>query len=143
MIMIAFYKGKTHLFNRLVAWWTNGPYSHVEVVLGMDNRGNYHCLSSSLTDGGVRIKTMPLPSSKWDILTVKGEVRDAEDWAAKHLGAKYDTPGLFGFVWRRNIRKDHKWFCSEVVADILKLDQPSRYDPNALYSVLHSPWAAL
>lgn len=139
---LAFYKGRGHFFNRLVAWWTNGKYSHVEVILGRLENGDYTCLSSSFRDGGVRVKNMPLPSEKWDIVMVNGDPRVAREWADKYLGAKYDVPGLFGFVWRRNIDRDQRWFCSEVAADILGLLQPSRFDPNSLYSVVRSSFAS-
>ena len=34
MVKIAFYKGKSRLFNKVVSWWTRGPYSHTELVVG-------------------------------------------------------------------------------------------------------------
>lgn len=30
---VAFYKGRHRLFDRLVQWWTRGPYSHCELLL--------------------------------------------------------------------------------------------------------------
>lgn len=136
---LAFYKGRSHFFNRLVAWWTNGKYSHVEVILDRLENGDYTCLSSSFRDGGVRVKNMPLPSEKWDIVAVKGNDERAIFWAVVHAGARYDILGLFGFVWRRQVHEDQRWFCSEVVADIIGLAHPSRYDPNTLYDIVTSP----
>lgn len=32
VIEIAFYKGRTRWLDRVIQWWTKGPYSHCEVV---------------------------------------------------------------------------------------------------------------
>lgn len=138
MIRLAFYKAQDHLFDRLVSWWTKGPYSHVEIIVDAVGDGYYACLSSSFRDGGVRIKNMPLPADRWDIVEVRLPVDEEKAllWYRNYHGAKYDVLGLFGFVFRRGIEDDHKWFCSEVAADILSFAEPWRYDPNALHATL-------
>lgn len=142
MVRLAFYKAQDHLFNRLVAWWTNGPYSHVEVILE-EKDGEYVCLGCSFRDGGVRLKKMPLPADRWDIVEytyADVSVERAYDWYAFYREAKYDLLGLFGFIGRRGVQDNRRWFCSEAVADILRLHEPWRYDPNTLYAfVAYAP----
>ena len=65
-MQVAFYKGTrsglSGLFNRLVRWWTRGPYSHCEVVFTDEpsKDGGVLCGSSSKLDGGVRLKFVVL-----------------------------------------------------------------------------------
>ena len=72
MMQAAFYKGRKRLFNRLTAWWLRGSYSHTELVLGYDDAGQAICASSSMMDGGVRVKHMTLNPDHWDIVPVSG-----------------------------------------------------------------------
>lgn len=135
---IAFYKSKKHLFNRLVAWWTNGPYSHCEAILGGD-AAMARCASSSFKDGGVRIKMMPLPDDIWDIVeypTTDAQDEETETWFVQHLGKAYDILGLFGFIFRRGLDSKDKWFCSEAVAAALGIKEAWRFDPNTFYSAI-------
>jgi len=60
IVQLALYKARGNWINRLICWWTGSPYSHCELVI------NGTCYSSSIRDGGVRGKTMALPSDKWD-----------------------------------------------------------------------------
>jgi hypothetical protein len=132
---VAFYKSKKHLFNRLVAWWTQGPYSHCEVVLGQEG-DEYICASASGRDGGVRFKTMQLPADTWDIVDVAADFRSIFAWFHDHKGQKYDVLGLFGFIGRRGTQDQAKWFCSEACAAALGYAEPWRYDPNGFYQLL-------
>lgn len=52
---------------------TRGQYSHCEIAIRLpenDAAGSplYECRSASIRDGGVRVKTMPLPPDKWDVI---------------------------------------------------------------------------
>jgi len=132
---VAFYKSKKHLFNRLVSWWTNGPYSHVELVLETLVHG-YECASASGMDGGVRLKLMDLPAESWDIIEFPASTLAAREWFRQHERQEYDVLGLFGFVFRRGTQDKDKWFCSEAVAAALGYNDPWRYDPNTLYITL-------
>ena len=132
---VAFYKSKKRLFNRLVSWWTNGPYSHVELVLETMVCG-YVCASASNLDGGVRTKKMDLPKGTWDIIDVPVDNLAAIAWFAEHEGQPYDLLGLFGFIGRRGTQDQGKWFCSEAVAAALGYTEPWRYDPNTLFTTL-------
>lgn len=133
---IAFYKGRKRLFNRLVSWWTNGPYSHVECLLMEGQDGKFLCGGSSMMDGGVRMKLMPLIPDHWDIIEIPNHSVPVIEWFKIHDHEAYDTLGLFGFIGRRGTQWQSKWFCSEAVAAALDFKEPYRYDPNTLFDAL-------
>lgn len=135
-MLVAFYKSKERLFNRAVAWWTNGEYSHVEVVLERSDSGRYLCGSSSHMDGGVRLKEIDVYDGHWDILEVDFDQDAVRSWFVRNQGVKYDILGLLGFVGRRGTQDAEKQFCSEAVGSSLGLKEPWRFDPNTLARVL-------
>ena len=135
-MQVAFYKSRHRLFNRLVCWWTRGPYSHCELVTGVDAYGYSECISASLTDGGVRLKHMRLNPAHWDLIEVGGDVRAAHYWLDMHESDGYDTLGLLGFVWRRQTGTKTKWFCSEAIAEMLGMKESWRFDPMTLWAAL-------
>lgn len=135
-MQIAFYKGKTRVFNRLVSWYLRGPYSHCELVLQTNTDGYSTCASSSFMDGGVRMKQIKLDPEHWDVIEVQGSVAVAVRWLDEHEDCKYDVLGLLGFLWRRTQGEQNKFFCSEAVAAMLGLDEPWRFDPMSLHKAL-------
>ena len=128
------HKGLPGLFDAAVRWWTGGPYSHCELVLSEDI-----CGSSSVRDGGVRLKRIDILSGNWDLLEVGGDEQAAVEWFNAHLGAKYDYAGLFGFIWRPGRGNRQRWFCSEAVAAALGFEEPWRFDPNTLAAAVRLP----
>ena len=125
------------IFDRLVRWWTRGPYSHCELVFdhsGPDTPAL--CASASLPDGGVRFKRITLDPSHWDIIEIGNAGRaDALDWFVRHEGCAYDIQGLFGLiVWRIGHRRG-KFFCSEAVAEALDIPRANKITPNSLYGM--------
>lgn len=135
----AFYKGRKRLFNRLTSWWLRGPYSHVELVLGYDQAGQAICASSSMMDGGVRVKHMTLNPDHWDVVDVSGSTAAAWSWLRKHEGAGYDYLGLLGFVARAIGHDQGRFVCSEAVAAMLGVPDPWRFDPCSLHAALSRP----
>jgi hypothetical protein len=154
MMQVAFYKGrlrdnpKARLFDRLICWWTSGPYSHCELVLGMGKTEPYAlCGSSSIRDGGVRTKWITLDPARWVLIDVAkhpalyGLALDngnhpnarnrARTWFEERLGAPYDWPAILGFVFHRRWGRGQKWFCSEAVCDSLGLPSAG-ISPNDL-----------
>lgn len=140
-IYLALYKGKKDgkdIKTRLLrcADWavrqsTNGIYSHCEIAIAKEN-GVYSCYSSSIRDGGVRFKVMPLPPDKWDLIRVDLPEQRIHEFYAQTKGAKYDWAGCLGIALpalRQNVKK---WFCSEWCAGCLGYDQPARFSPNGL-----------
>ena len=98
-VYLALYKGKrdgklsdwtvlkARIGDALTRFFTRGKYSHCEIAV--KNGSEFDCYSSSIRDGGVRVKTMPLPSEKWDLI----ELPDTENVKIvfeKTRGKKYD-----------------------------------------------------
>ena len=132
----AFYKGRKRLFNRLTAWWLKGPYSHVELILDTDKNGLAICASSSMMDGGVRVKHMRLDPDHWDLVPVSGSADAAWEWLRKHEGAGYDYLGLLGFIARAIGHNPGRFVCSEAVAEMLGIPDGWRFDPCSLCAVV-------
>jgi hypothetical protein len=125
-MQLAFYKGRDYFADRLIQWWTNGPYSHCELVI------DGTCYSASTYEGCVRSKQIDLASGRWDVIAVEGDESVALAWFAEHKGAGYDYWGLAGFVlpWRMGSRK--KRFCSEACAEMLSMQESWKISPNNL-----------
>lgn len=134
-MIVAFYRGRRSGFNGLfdaaVRWWTRGPYSHCEIVFS-----NGEAASSSKRDGGVRFKRIAFDPARWDYVVVDADEATVRNWFEARLGAGYDTPGLFGFLWRPHTGQGRRWFCSEACAAALGYRDPWRFCPNTLHTVL-------
>lgn len=135
-MQIAFYKGRKRLFNRLTALWLRGAYSHCELILGTDVNGLSICASSSMMDGGVRVKHMRLDPAHWDIVPVAGDPAQAWAWLREHESQGYDYLGLIGFIARALGHDKARWVCSEAVADMLGIPESWRFDPCSLWAAL-------
>jgi len=139
---IALYKavrpGIQGVFNIIVRWWTNGPYSHCEAVLATGPDGASECASSSFLDGGVRIKSIKLDSDHWDFLEVQANPAQVRAWFAERVGLPYDLVGLLRFVGPRGDGDKARWYCSEAVCAALGWSEPWRFDPNTFAAVLRN-----
>lgn len=135
-MQIAFYTGRSRIFNKLVCWWLRGHISHGELVLSTDASGVSECASSSFMDDGVRVKKMRLNPAHWVLLPVDGDEAFARRWLLEHEEDRYDLLGLFTLVWRRGPSDSGKCWCTEAIAAMLNYDDPWRFDPMTLYSVV-------
>ena len=115
---------------------TRGRYSHCEIAVRLPETAGeqeYECYSASIRDGGVRMKTMPLPADKWDLIPLDDAVLHAHTVGLylRTAGQGYDLLGAFGVVFglRENRRR---WFCSEWVGAALGLAESWRFSPNDL-----------
>ena len=135
-MQVAFYKGRKRLFNRLTAWWLRGPYSHCELILSADANGLAICASSSMMDGGVRVKHMRLDPAHWDLVPVDRDPGQAWAWLQEHDGEGYDYLGLSGFIARVLGHDPARWVCSEAVAAMLGMPESWRFDPCSLWAAL-------
>ena len=114
---------------------TRGKYSHCEIAVRLPETADgqeYECYSASIRDKGVRMKTMPLPSAKWDLIPLPDSVGwRLETMWAQTQGQGYDLLGAFGVVF--GLRENHRrWFCSEWVGKALGLPESWRFSPNDL-----------
>ena len=141
-VYLALYKGRrdgawyrpgvaaARLSDWIIRTLTGSPYSHCELAVPCAD-GQYDCYSSSIRDGGVRLKTMPLPPEKWDLIPVDASPEQVYEALAATFGAKYDWAGATGVItrWRHDKRK---YFCSEWCAMALGLANPERFCPGSL-----------
>ena len=147
VIYLALYKGRrdgawyrpdiaaARLSDRIIRALTRSTYSHCELAVVHDNE--YTCYSSSIRDGGVRVKPMPLPPEKWDLIPVDVNPKQVFAAFAATQGAKYDWAGATGVIarWRHD---RYKWFCSEWCAMALGLANPERFCPGSLAAYLQT-----
>ena len=115
---------------------TRGRYSHCEIAIrlaGQDSEPQYECYSASIRDKGVRMKTMPLPADKWDLIPLDDAVLHAHTVGLylRTAGQGYDLPGAFGVVFGLPENR-RRWFCSEWVGAALGLPESWRFSPNDL-----------
>ena len=113
MIAYAFYKAfeapRADWTDRLIAKWTKGPYSHVEIII------DGYMYSSSPRDGGVRRKKHRVDMTTWDyILIPENQINEKIilDFFKMTNNAKYDWLGIAGFVIPVH-DNEQKYFCSE------------------------------
>ena len=153
-IHLALYKGKKavrhprdvwpRLSDGLVRLITRGPYSHCEIAVERSD-GLFDCYGSSPRDGGVRMKTMPLPSEKWDLIALHTvDVCYVAAVFGQTRGRSYDWGGLIGVPLGRGaiaFNDTDKWFCSEWCAFVLDYAEPWRISPNTL-AKLHASTGA-
>lgn len=133
----AFYKGRGTLVDRMIRWWQRGPYSHVEAVLASNADGTFECASSA-PGKGVRIASIALSVVEWDVLEMPADVEVVRVWFEAHAGARYDWPGIFGFLMRPIGGEPGRYFCSEAIASALGIDEPWRFDPNTFADFIKS-----
>jgi hypothetical protein len=144
MVKVAFYKGMpgtffTNLGDKLIRWWTNGPYSHAEIITQTNDKGEVYSHSAVFLNGaGVRsIWRSDIVEPNWDVVELPEiDPSGVEAWFAARQGCKYDLIGLLGFVWRRDQYSKNKYFCSETVMDSLGIAEGWRFDPNALKPII-------
>lgn len=132
-VFVFFYKGKGNYLDKLIRWWTMGPYSHCEIVT------SDWVYSSTPSKGGVWQEAVTsltsYPLDEWDMLKVNGDPDKVDEWFMSNWG-KYDYLGVFGLALRPIPDDRKRFFCSEVVASSLGFKDGWRFDPNALYSAL-------
>jgi hypothetical protein len=139
---VIFYKAKYGNFaDKLIGWYTRGPYSHCEVFF--DTKGI--CFASSPNDGGTRFKAININTDHWDTIDIP---YIDEDKAFKFCeianNRKYDWLGLvLSQIFDMNYDEPYNYFCSELIVELLQ-DQnklidlsANRIHPNKLHSILN------
>jgi hypothetical protein len=143
-ITVAFYKGQETLSDKLVSWWTNSKYSHVEIIIG-DN-----WITSHPTDGVRKILNEQIYLDCWDFIRIPTHNCNTIDnivnkYIDEQLGLTYDWIGIiFSQFIKLGIDSNTKWFCSEFVTKILQLYlitevldvKPNKVNPGYLYNLL-------
>jgi len=145
---ILFQKKSETIIDRLICWWTRGPYFHCSVLFS-DNtvlHGDNVLIEATR---GFGVRTFILENydpDHWDAIDVPmsdSEEAEVKEWAVKEIGCKYDWSGL---IWSQVFRipREHpdKWFCSEFAVAALQQAarlpgvKPCSVSPNGLARIL-------
>ena len=150
-IYLALYRGRRdgsgwHVWCARATDWltrvlTRGKYSHCEIAVRLPETADgqeYECYSASIRDKGVRLKTMPLPADKWDLIPLDDAVLHAHTVGLylRTAGQGYDLSGAFGVVFGLPENR-RRWFCSEWVGAALGLPESWRFSPNDLAVIVN------
>ncbi|OAU97577.1 hypothetical protein [Moraxella catarrhalis] len=138
-VYLACYHGRAdkvghRLCDGITRFMTKGKYSHCEIVISKQD-GLYECYSSSIRDGGVRVKTMKLDSSHWDLILLNISKEQVLDFYKQTANCSYDLLGALGIVLGLRQHPD-KYFCSEWCFEAITNKQNGyRFSPNDLYAM--------
>lgn len=129
---LAFYKGKGDITDKLIRWWTNSSYSHVELVMD----GMWY--STSPRDLKVRVKRIAVMEGNWDFVEVEVDRDKVLEFYDRTKGSGYDWCGIVcNEVMRTKLHSKNKWYCSEWVASALGMN-PSQVSPQELWESLNA-----
>ena len=140
-IQVAFYKANgpfARWDDKVIAWWTNGPYSHVELVID----GYHYGIHPS--EGRVRKIKRPYSPDVWDYFVIEiPEVDKIIDFFKYTHNMSYNWNSFIAFVFPVRPR-NRSFTCSEWVASALILGglkafygyKPCRFSPNDLFRFL-------
>lgn len=125
----------TDIGGRVIAAWTRSPYSHCEIVIdGL-------CYTSSIRDGGVRVKRIDTSAQHWDVIPITWASADAAQAVFRQMaGLPYGWLDLIGQHVLRLPITGRGVICSELCAAMLLLPRPESYSPGALaeYAMMRS-----
>lgn len=130
-----------------LGWWLTrlvqkGKYSnvtHVEAILKEWDDGSVTIASSSLRDGGIRMKRCVLTPGHWDIVDVpRWDSEVAEQWFIDHEGEPYDWRGAFATCVPVQWKQKNEWFCNEAVGASVGMNSPEIFGPSQFAAICHS-----
>jgi len=139
-VRLAFYKGPSSIFGKLIRLWTCGPYSHVEIMIDDTS-------FSAIEGVGTRYLLYPVRNqADWvyvDIPMDNVAQSHVWNWCMTELGCDYDWKG-FWLAQVLGLRRQNpeKWFCSEFCSAALQIIgklkgvKPYSVSPNKLYRLL-------
>jgi hypothetical protein len=136
---LVFLKRSESLFAKLISWWTESEYSHVE--LRFSDGLTY---SADFQLGVIKFITRYDPL-KWDIFTIElpdEEVRLIRDTLDAECGLPYDWFGiLLAQVFKSGRDNPAAWFCSELAtyafqsASYFTYLKPCDISPGGFYTL--------
>jgi Permuted papain-like amidase enzyme, YaeF/YiiX, C92 family len=104
-------------------------YSHVALVLSANpNNGDAVIIESTLSGKGVKLSTVSAFKKKaknWELVELQEQITKTQFEkmqfiACQELNKPYDLKGIVGLGIGRNWEQPSDWWCSELVAYILK-----------------------
>jgi hypothetical protein len=124
---------------RLVQKGEFGRVTHCEAILRDWGGGVADIASSSVRDGGVRIKEkVPLTAGNWVVVSVPIWLGDfSRHWFERHAGAPYDWRGAVATVLPGHDRSN-EYFCCEAVGASVGLMTPQAFTPAQFAAICMS-----
>ena len=115
MVILAAYKGKGNLGDKLIRAFTNSPYSHCEILI---DKSIY---SSSQYENSVRKTRINTPSN-WDYIIIPDvNKNDVLKFYEETKGNFYDYVAiLFSYMIPLGLHINNWWVCSEWCHEALK-----------------------
>jgi hypothetical protein len=133
VITLAYYHGGKSIQHRLIRWWTNSAFSHVELF----DPKTVICWSSSSKDGGVRKKYINLTNGRWTIVQYKLPFESHPlNWFEEHEGLSYNWNSIFNYVWYAFTELPNEFNCSVAIAKSLGFHYIDRITPSELEEFL-------
>jgi len=138
-------KTSTKLIDKIIAslikWKTKSEYFHVEMII------KNKWISTNPTANTVYIHDLLPLNDHYDYFNINihgAKVNKMLKFAESQVGKKYDWKGIFlSQAVDFNIDNKNKWFCSEFVAEMLKIggyntnNKPSnQYSPEDIYQLV-------
>ena len=132
---------------KAINWWCHSKYYHAELILGD------HWISATPKEGIYVNELRPLDHERYEYFDLP-EIEVSEEvynnvwkYIREQISPRYDTMGLF---WNQVLGisfYNKRWFCSELIAEILILlgynklygTNESEYSPQDLYDIFKYP----
>lgn len=150
-VYLALYKNKRSLRKEplkaladgITRFFTKGGYSHCEIAVQRTEFTHGHhyehqtvwdCYSSSVQDGGVRLKQIDVSdSTKWDLIQLNNVSEEQiKAYFDRTSGKAYDWWGAIGIALGIK-QKRSKYFCSEWCFNAIHSSEEGwRFSPNQL-----------
>lgn len=144
-MFVGFHKG-SGLFDRLIQWWTRGPYSHTELIFPSGER---HTSIPGVGTGWqtpiIMIDGVPAARVDWTIERVDADEERVRSWCSEHIHDRYDWPGIFfSQLMPMKSQAGSRYWCTEANVEALQFGYclQLRYidsrlmNPNSLYQLL-------
>lgn len=144
---VGFHRG-TSLFDRLIQWWTRGPFSHSELIFP---NGDRHTSLPGVGTGWqppvVMIDGAPAVRSGWVVGQIDADDERARQWCNDHCFDRYDWSGIFfSQIFPMKSQAGSRYWCTEANVEALQYGYclalrgiDSRLmNPNSLYKLLSS-----
>ena len=130
---VAFKKSSSTMYEKIISYVTKSKYVHCELVT--EKYMNRFLGYSSEPFVGVRGKWIAY-TDDWDFIPIPSKYEICMEFVFdKTMHCKYDYLGILGFVFK-NKDDPARYFCSEWVATVLRLENPSKMSPGDLYKIL-------
>lgn len=147
MIKLRFTR-EADLFSDIIAWFTQGKYSHVDCILP-DGRA-LGARSDKVGNHAAGVWARPANYARFAVetvlelsMTTEEETRFYE-FLKEQTGKPYDHIAIWGFIVGRQWREEDSWICSELIAAALEYSgripklkvASSHIAPNPLFMVI-------